>query len=63
MEAEKALRAALERDGMEPEEGYVLARYNEPYVLPPVRRNEVMIALPELELAEIVRRGGGKGAE
>jgi len=43
--AEQALRSALERDGLDCEEGFELARYNEPFVLPPFRRNEVLIRL------------------
>ena len=43
--AEQALRSALERDGLDCKEGFELARYNEPFVLPPFRRNEVLIRL------------------
>ncbi|KAF8071038.1 heme-binding-like protein [Scenedesmus sp. PABB004] len=44
--AERQLRAALARDGLEAAPGVSLARYNEPFVLPPLRRNEVLIDLP-----------------
>ncbi|GBF95132.1 hypothetical protein Rsub_07716 [Raphidocelis subcapitata] len=47
--AERALRAALLRDGIAPAMGYRLARYNDPTVLPPFRRNEVLIDLPDFE--------------
>jgi hypothetical protein len=47
--AERALRAALLRDGLAPAVGYRLARYNDPTVLPPFRRNEVLIDLPGFE--------------
>jgi hypothetical protein len=43
--AEKQLRAALVRDGLQPAMGYTLARYNEPTVPPFLRRNEVLIDL------------------
>jgi len=43
--AEKQLRAALIRDGLQPAIGYTLARYNEPTVPPFLRRNEVLIDL------------------
>lgn len=44
---ERQLREALHRDGHKPRKGYRLARYNEPYVPPFVRRNEVLIELDE----------------
>lgn len=44
-EAEAALRAALERDGLRPAPGWRLARYNDPGVKPASRRNEVLIQL------------------
>lgn len=37
----------LIRDGLNPKPGYTLARYNEPTVLPAVRRNEVIIELQD----------------
>ncbi|PIN24870.1 hypothetical protein CDL12_02384 [Handroanthus impetiginosus] len=37
------LRACLERDGYKVAGDYVLARYNPPWTLPPLRTNEVMI--------------------
>eukprot|EP00879_Flechtneria_rotunda_P020106 GHRR01021146.1.p1 GENE.GHRR01021146.1~~GHRR01021146.1.p1 ORF type:complete len:321 (+),score=86.12 GHRR01021146.1:576-1538(+) len=43
--AERKLRTALLRDGLQPAAGYRLARYNEPTVLPFLRRNEVLIDL------------------
>merc|ERR1719353_2286732 len=42
-EAEGRLRRELASEGIECEDGYELARYNEPFVLPPFRRNEVLI--------------------
>ena len=42
---EKALRAALLADELTPQPGSTLARYNEPSVPPPLRRNEVLIKL------------------
>jgi hypothetical protein len=46
-EAERRLRGALLLDGLQAEDGYHLARYNDPFTLPPLRRNEVLIRLPE----------------
>lgn len=43
--AERGLRDCLLRDGLLPEPGYQLARYNEPTVPPFLRRNEVLIRL------------------
>jgi hypothetical protein len=45
--AEKALRTALLKDGLNPGMGYTLARYNEPTVPPQLRRNEVLIDLED----------------
>jgi hypothetical protein len=42
---ERDLRAALQRDGLGPAEGYQLARYNDPLAPPFLRRNEVLIRL------------------
>ena len=52
LEAERRLRGALLLDGLQPGEGYALARYNDPFTLPLFRRNEVLIALKEFELDE-----------
>jgi len=46
-EVERRLRGALLLDRLEVESGYHLARYNDPFTLPPLRRNEVLIRLPE----------------
>ncbi|QDZ18762.1 SOUL heme-binding protein [Chloropicon primus] len=48
--AESELRSALERDGLDAEPGFELARYNEPYVLPPFRRNEVLVKVKNFSL-------------
>lgn len=50
VEAERRLRGALLLDGLEPGEGYALARYNDPFTLPFLRRNEVLISLKNFEL-------------
>jgi hypothetical protein len=42
---EAALRRALQADGLAPEAGYQLARYNDPLAPPFLRRNEVLIRL------------------
>ncbi|KAI8463623.1 MAG: SOUL heme-binding protein-domain-containing protein [Monoraphidium minutum] len=47
--AERELRRALLRDGLAPAAGYRLARYNDPLTPPPLRRNEVLVDLPEFE--------------
>ncbi len=49
VQAERGLRSALLRDGLNPAPGYSLARYNEPTVPPFLRRNEVLIQLPGFE--------------
>lgn len=49
-DAEATLRESLERDGIQVEEGYELARYNEPFILPPFRRNEVLIKIRDYSL-------------
>ena len=43
-------RGALARDGLQAELGWTLARYNDPSVAPPFRRNEAMIELKDFEL-------------
>ncbi|KAG1660083.1 hypothetical protein FOA52_011149 [Chlamydomonas sp. UWO 241] len=43
VQAERALRDVLLRNGHTPKAGYTLARYNDPTTLPAVRRNEVLI--------------------
>ena len=49
-EAERKLRAALLLDSHSGQEGYQLARYNDPFTLPFLRRNEVLIAVEDFEL-------------
>lgn len=52
-QAEKQLREALVRDRLLPagdNRGYLLARYNEPTVPPFLKRNEVLIELPDYKL-------------
>jgi hypothetical protein len=48
-EAERKLRAALAKDGLKAKAGYSLARYNEPWVPLPLRRNEVLVELVDFE--------------
>lgn len=48
--AERRLRAALLLDGLKPQAGYKLARYNDPFTLPFLRRNEILILLDDFEL-------------
>ena len=43
--AERKLRAALLLDGLKPQDGYKLARYNDPFTLPFLRRNEIIMAV------------------
>lgn len=52
--AEKQLRQALQADNLDPQAGYLLARYNEPTVPPFLRRNEILIDLPDYKLPEVV---------
>lgn len=47
---EQQLRRALQRDGLAAELGWTLARYNDPSVKAPFRRNEVLIKLKEFDL-------------
>lgn len=49
-DAERKLRAALLLDGRKPQAGYQLYRYNDPFTLPFLRRNEVLIAVEGFEL-------------
>ncbi|KAK9832958.1 hypothetical protein WJX74_002802 [Apatococcus lobatus] len=49
-EAERKLRGALLLDGVQASSGYKLARYNDPFTLPFVRRNEVLIRLDDFQL-------------
>lgn len=48
--AERALRGALVLDGLQAEEGYELARYNDPFTPPFLRRNEVLIRLRNFDV-------------
>jgi hypothetical protein len=48
-DAERKLREALAKDGLRAKPGYSLARYNEPWVPPPLRRNEVLVELVGFE--------------
>ena len=50
VEAERRLRGALLVDGQKAKPGFQLARYNDPFTLPFVRRNEVLIELEDIEL-------------
>jgi hypothetical protein len=50
VEAERRLRGALLLDGLPAGEGYALARYNDPFTPPFLRRNEVLITLRDFEL-------------
>ena len=47
-EAERRLRGALLLDGLQAEDSCsLLARYNDPFTLPFLRRNEVLVRLEE----------------
>jgi hypothetical protein len=48
-DAERKLREALAKDGLQAKPGYSLARYNEPWVPLPLRRNEVLVELVDFE--------------
>lgn len=48
-DAERKLRSALAKAGLRAKPGYSLARYNEPWVPPPLRRNEVLLELVDFE--------------
>lgn len=52
-DAERRLRAALLYDDLYPTDGYKLARYNDPFTPPFLRRNEVLIRLEEFELEPV----------
>eukprot|EP00873_Tetraselmis_striata_P023346 jgi/Tetstr1/443610/TSEL_031609.t1 len=47
--AEQELRKMLLADGLAPEKGYKLARYNDPTTLPMFRRNEVLIKVGSVD--------------
>lgn len=49
-EAVRSLRGALLLDGVKAEDGYKLARYNDPFTPPFLRRNEVLIRLDNYQL-------------
>ena len=51
-QAERQLRAVLLLDGLEAKPGFQLARYNEPWLPPFVKRNEVLIELEAFDLGE-----------
>ena len=48
--AERQLRGTLLLDGLKPRAGYRLARYNDPFTPPPLRRNEVLIECEGFEM-------------
>ncbi len=50
VEAERRLRGALLVDGQKAQPGYQLARYNDPFTLPFLRRNEVLIELEDIDM-------------
>jgi hypothetical protein len=49
-EAERRLRGLLLLDGLQADKHYLLARYNDPFTLPALRRNEILIRLKQFEL-------------
>lgn len=51
--AERDLRSALLKAGLRPQESYVLARYNDPFTPPFLRRNEVLIGLTDFQLPKL----------
>ena len=51
-DAERRLRAALLLDGLKAVDGYKLARYNDPFTPPFLRRNEVLIKLEDYQLEQ-----------
>lgn len=53
IDAEKRLRASLLYDNLKPAQGYKLARYNDPFTPPFLRRNEVLIRLEEFKLEPV----------
>lgn len=52
-EAERKLRGVLLVDGLNPSESYKLARYNDPFTPPFLRRNEVFIKLEDYQLESV----------
>ena len=52
--AERKLRGLLLVDRLRADDTYMVARYNEPFVPPPFKRNEILITLKELEADEAV---------
>jgi hypothetical protein len=55
--AEKRLRNALLTAQLSPKGSYVLARYNDPFTPPFLRRNEVLIQLEGFELPKLPQSG------
>ena len=51
-EAVRSLRGALLLDDLKAEDGYKLARYNDPFTPPFLRRNEILIRLDNYQLEE-----------
>ena len=49
-DAVRNLRGALLLDGVKAEDGYKLARYNDPFTPPFLRRNEILIRLENYQL-------------
>jgi len=49
-----ALQRKLERDDLQFEKEWVLARYNDPGVLPPFRRNEILVPLKDFNLPSVL---------
>jgi hypothetical protein len=49
-DAERKLRGALLLDELKAKEGYKLARYNDPFTPPFLRRNEILIKLEDYQL-------------
>jgi hypothetical protein len=51
--AERELRTALLKAELQPCASYVLARYNDPFTPPFLRRNEVLIELSDFHLPHL----------